>query len=88
MTIIDVRTDSFHPYKQHQLQQQHIHDNRSAVQLNQVHRLFNTMFILTFFHLVESMCAANEENNKKNVTNECSESRVILYVILHSIRSF
>ena len=33
------------------------------------------------FHLVESMCAVTEENNKKNVTSECSEQRIILYVV-------
>jgi hypothetical protein len=34
---------------------------------------------MTFkYHLVESMCAVTEENNKKNATSECSEQRIIL----------
>ncbi len=67
--------------KQHQLLPQLIHDNRLAVLLNQVNRTVTTNSIAFQYSLVESMCAVTEENNKKNTTSDCSEQRIILYVI-------
>lgn len=81
MKIIHVEQDFLHQHKQHQLQQQHIHGNQLVVQLNQVifhYKSIRKYYEISFFFLVESMCAVTEENNKKNAISECSDQRITL----------
>ena len=69
---------SLHQLKQHPLQPRLILANRSAVQPSQVLAEVpsNEQSHVILFS-VESICAATQENNKKNVTIECADQRIV-----------